>query len=454
MNRIQRVAALIFTYVCLTVVAQADDLVIREFEKQELTPIYWSEGADFGDFNQDGHLDVVSGPDIYLGPDFQHRYEFYPAVAPTRRNPNDRSYYANNNFFSFVYDFNADGWPDVLTVGLPNTEAYWYQNPGKSFSGAAPNQPEQPDQPEHWERHFVIDRVKNEAPVLGDLTGDGVPELLTAYGKHYGYASPNPVAPTLPWIFRPISTSKEEIHHYTHGMGYGDVDGDGRNDLLIGDGWLQQPASLQNDPDWTLHPFPFADRTGDDMWSGLKGGGQMFAYDVNGDGLNDVITSLDAHGWGLSWFEQSRTGKKITFQEHIILSKQEENTDNPYGVQFSQLHAVELVDIDGDGLKDIVTGMTYRAHEFSDPGSRQAPVIYYFRLTRQDGQVEFVPHLIDDKAGIGRLVVSGDINKDGLIDLVVGNKNGTFVFTQEVRNVDREEWEKAQPVRSEGFGQR
>ena len=165
MNRIQRVAALIFTYVCLTVVAQADDLVIREFEKQELTPIYWSEGADFGDFNQDGHLDIVSGPDIYLGPDFQHRYEFYPAVAPTRRNPNDRSYYANNNFFSFAFDFNADGWPDVLTVGLPNTEAYWYQNPGKSFSGAAPNQPDPPDQPEHWERHFVIDRVKNEAPV-------------------------------------------------------------------------------------------------------------------------------------------------------------------------------------------------------------------------------------------------------------------------------------------------
>ena len=66
-----------------------------------------------------------------------------------------------DNFFSFVFDFNADGWPDVLTVGLPNTEAYWYQNPGNSFSGPAP------DRPDHWERHFVIDRVKNEAPGFG-----------------------------------------------------------------------------------------------------------------------------------------------------------------------------------------------------------------------------------------------------------------------------------------------
>ncbi|MDE0363150.1 MAG: VCBS repeat-containing protein, partial [Rhodospirillaceae bacterium] len=237
MNKIQRAAALIFTYFCLTVGAQANDFVIREFVKQELTPAYWSEGADFGDFNQDGHQDVVSGPHIFLGPDFNHRYEYYPAVAPTKRQPNDHSIYSNDNFFSWVYDFDADGWPDVLTVGLPNTEAYWYQNPGNSFGGPAP------DRPDHWARHIVIDRVKNEAPEFVDITGDGVPELLMAYSRHYGYASPSPVAPTLPWIFHPISTSEEDVHHYTHGLGYGDVDGDGRTDVLHGDGWLQQPAS-------------------------------------------------------------------------------------------------------------------------------------------------------------------------------------------------------------------
>lgn len=445
MSRVQSIAVAAFTFLSTAVGAQTGDYVVHEFEKQELTPIYWSEGANFGDFNQDGHQDVVSGPHIFLGPDFKHRYEFYPSVAPTKRLPNDRSYYSLDNFFSFVFDFNADGWPDILTVGLPNTEAYWYQNPGKPFSGPPP------DEPVHWERHFVIDRVKNEAPGFGDITGDGVPELLLAYGRHYGYASPNPVAPTLPWIFRPVSTSEEEIHHYTHGMGYGDVDGDGRNDFLTGDGWLQQPSSLEGDPNWTFHPFPFADREGADPFDDLRGGGQMFAYDVNGDGLNDVITSLDAHGWGLSWFEQRRTGGKITFQEHRIMSKEAKNTDNPYGVQFSQLHAVDLADVDGDGLKDILTGKTYRAHDFADPGSREAPVVYYFRLTRNEGEVEFVPYQIDDQAGIGRQLESGDLNGDGLLDLVVGNKNGVFVFLQKVRTVDRMEWEKAQPVRRQDF---
>ncbi len=449
MNTIQRVAALIFTYLFFVVGAQADDLVVREFEKRQLTPVYWSEGASHGDFNQDGHQDIVSGPHMWLGPDFRHRYEYYPAVAPTKRLPNDFGFYSNDNFFSFVYDFNEDGWPDVMTVGLPNTPAYWYQNPGEAFGGEAPAQPV------HWERHFVVNRVKNEAPTFGDITGDGVPELLMAYHKHYGYVSPNPIAPTLPWIFHKISTEEDVVHHYTHGLGYGDVDGDGRMDVMHSNGWLQQPASLEGDPDWEFHPFPFVDRSGTDMWDILlKGGSNMFAYDVNGDGLNDIITSLDSHGWGLSWFEQVRTRGKISFREHAIMSKQAENTDNPYGVQFSQLHALELVDIDGDGLQDIVTGKTYRAHDFIDPGARQDPVVYYFRLTRKDGKVEYVPHQIDDEAGIGRQLVSGDLNGDGLPDLVVGNKLGAFVFIQKVRTVDQKEWQTAQPVRIQDMGDR
>lgn len=444
MNKIYRFTALTVIWSLLPLVALANDFVVREFEKRQLTSVYWSEGASLGDFNQDGHMDVVSGPHIWLGPDFEHLYEYYSPFAPTKMGPYARGYYSNDNFFSFVHDINKDGWPDVLRVGLPNTPAYWFENPGKSFSGPGP------ERPKHWIRHFVTNAVKNEAPTFVDITGDGEPELLMAYDKHYGYVSPNPVAPTLPWIFTPISTHDEIVHHWTHGLGFGDIDGDGRNDFITGDGWMRQPASLQFGEDWEYHPYPFFDRTGDSPYAKLSGGGDMYAYDVNGDGLNDVITSLDAHGWGLVWFEQIRNGDEITFQEHVIMSKQAENTDNPYGVQFSQLHAVDLVDIDGDGLKDIVTGKCYRAHDFADEGSREDPVIYYFRLTRQsDGGVHYVPYQIDDNSGIGRQLVSGDLNSDGLADIVAANKLGTFVFIQKARTVDRDEWEKNQPVRIE-----
>ena len=84
------------------------------------------------------------------------------------------------------------------------------------------------------------------------------------------------------------------------------------------------------------------------------------------------------------------------------------------------------------------------AHDFHDPGSREPAVIYWFKLTRHDGKVEYVPHRIDDNSGVGRQLVTGDLNKDGLLDFVIGNKNGAFVFLQQSRSVSQAEWNSAQ----------
>ena len=171
----------------------------------------------------------------------------------------------------------------------------------------------------------------------------------------------------------------------------------------------------------------------------------MFAYDVNGDGLNDVVCGLVAHGYGLAWYEQYRENGEIKFRPHVFMNK--EASENPYGVHFSQLHAVDLVDMDGDGLKDIVTGKRFWAHgKDGDPEPNSAPVLYWWKLVRySDHTAEFVPHLIDDASGIGTQVIAADYNGDGLPDIVVGNKRGTYVFTHAVKQVTPEEWEAAQP---------
>jgi hypothetical protein len=376
------------------------------WKKIQLSDIFTCEGAAVGDFNRDGHMDVVAGPWWYEGPDFTKKHEIYP--VKTWKPDNEYS----NNFFTFVYDFNKDGWPDVLVYGFPGLDASWFENPK--------------GEPGPWKKHEIFKSVDNESPTWADVNGDGVPDICCSTGGQLGYIT------IADGKFHPISP-KKDYNRFTHGLGVGDVNGDGKMDFIEARGWYEQPKSLEGDPEWTFHPVKFG-----------SGGAQMYVYDVNGDGLPDVITSIQAHGWGLSWFEQQKDG---TFKEHVIVGKDEK--DNPYGVKFSQMHAIELVDMDGDGLKDIVTGKRYFAHGSHGDQEPLAPaVLYWFKLVRnKDGSVDWIPHLIDDNSGVGTQVTVADVNGDGFPDVIVGNKKGAFVHVQERKKVSKEEWEKAQPKR-------
>lgn len=154
----------------------------------------------------------------------------------------------------------------------------------------------------------------------------------------------------------------------------------------------------------------------------------MYVYDVNADGRNDVIASINAHGFGLSWYENiAAPDGGITFKEHPITSRTEDEKIG--GVQFGQPHAIDLVDFDGDGLPDILTGKRWWAHgPTGDVQPNAAPVLYAFLLRRDGRNVRWEPHLIDDTTGVGTQVVAVDVNRDGRPDIVVGNKRGTVVL--------------------------
>ena len=386
----------------LVLAAAQDEYVVRTWKKIKVTDKFYSEGAYVGDFNKDGKMDVVAGPYWIEGPEFtkMHAYTEEKAYDP-------KNY--SKNFFAYSYDINKDGWTDIIIYGFPGEDVSWYENPqGK-------------DGP--WKRNKVIEKLDNESPQFVDVNGDGVPDVVGSTEGKLGYWT------IADWKFHPISP-KSHYQRFTHGLGIGDVNGDGKMDFLEAAGWWEQPKSLDGDPEWAFHKVQFG-----------KGGAQMFAYDVNGDGLNDVITSIQAHGYGLSWFEQQKDG---TFKEHVIVGSKEE--DNKYGVKFSQLHAVDLVDMDGDGLKDIVTGKRYWAH---GPGGDQEPgapaVLYWFKLVRGKDGVDFIPFKIDDDSGIGVQVLATDLNGDKYPDVVVGNKKGIFVHIGETKKVSKEEYEKQLP---------
>ena len=426
LNRLLAAASLAFLVPAL----QAEEL--HSFRATQLSDQFWSEGANFGDLNNDKINDVISGPSWWEGPDFKKRHEYYPATTTFKRRLGPQTTVTipgfegalgvankySDNFFAWPYDFNKDGWNDILIIGFPGKETCWFENP----KGAET----------HWKRHVIFTQTDNESPTFTDITGDGKPELICITKGRYGYATPDWIAPEKPWTFHPITPDKK-YGNFTHGMGVGDVNGDGRLDLLEKDGWWEQPASLEGDPEWTFHAAPFG-----------KGGSQMYAYDVNGDGLNDVISAITAHSFGLAWYEQLREGG---FREHIIMNRHPH--ENRYGVKFSEVHAIDLVDMDGDGLKDIVTGKRFWSHgRIGDPDRNDTAVLYWFRLVRgEDKSVDFVPYLINDDSGVGTQVVAGDINGDALPDVVVGNKKGTVVLLHEKKTVSREDWEKAQPKR-------
>ncbi|MBV9442611.1 MAG: VCBS repeat-containing protein, partial [Acidobacteriaceae bacterium] len=344
--------------------------ISSHFRMQRLDDFFSSWGATTGDINHDGIPDVIAGPYYFLGPDYTERHAFTAArtYSPATNFPQGMVY--------FAYDFTGDGWTDILAVD--SRPIYLYVNP----RGEA----------RRWDRYNVVPNANSEIELFRDIDGDGKPEVLfTGPSAVMAYAKPDPNNPTGLWKVHTIS---EPGLAGPHGMGIGDINGDGRMDVVNSRGWWEQPASGAADGLWKFHPQAFG-----------TGGAEMGVYDVNGDGLNDVVTAIAAHGWGLAWFEQKRDPQgNISFVRHDIMG--DFSTKNAGGVTFSELHAAAFADLDGDGIPDMVVGKRLYSHLEShlDPDPYDAAVLYWYRTVRNPkapGGAEFVPELINNRSGVG-----------------------------------------------------
>jgi hypothetical protein len=368
------------------------------WKKTMIDRVFRSEGVAVADVNKDGKPDILIGEAWYEAPD----WKMHEITKLGDYGDGLRTY--SNSFCCWADDINGDGWPDLIVIRFPGKPCYWYENPqGKSG---------------HWPEHMICDNACNETPQYVDLFGNGKRVLVMGVqpnGKGDGHQGQMAWLkpgkdPTQPWEMHPISEPSQPgkevpgTFMFSHGLGVGDINGDKRLDVICTDGWWEQPEK-DDGKAWTFHPAKLGDACAD-----------MYAYDMDGDGKADVISS-SAHKFGI-WWHQQRSGTE--FIHHDLFKD-----------LVSETHALHFVDINGDGLKDLVTGKRWWSHGRAEPGSDKASMLYWFEARKdKDGMTTFHPHEIDNDSGIGTQFAIADVNGDGLPDIVTSNKKGTYLFEQ------------------------
>jgi hypothetical protein len=359
------------------------------WHKTVLDSRFRSEGVCVADVNRDGRFDVLTGNYWYEAPTEAGGEWIRRSIREAPEFDGATGY--SNTFINFTMDVNRDGWPDLIVIGFPGKEAYWLENPR---GGAGP-----------WKEHLLWHSACNESPAFADIDGDGEPELVFSTDElEMAWYKPGP-DPYAPWqCFKISEPGAPATKKYAHGLGVGDVDGDGRADVVCRHGFWRAPVDPRSGP-WEWAPVDFGPDSA-----------HMPVYDFNGDGRPDVLSS-SAHLKGIWWHEQTGSGWKT----HTI------------DESWSQSHAIVLADINGDGVQDFVIGKRFWAHGPKGDVEADFPCVLYWYETRRDGAggVSWARHLIDDDSGVGTQFEVVDVNGDGLLDVVTANKKGVFLFTQE-----------------------
>ena len=339
------------------------------------------EAAAVFDVDSDGHLDIVSGGYWHAGPEFKEQFYIW---EPKR----EGDYY--DDFSDYPMDINGDGHLDIVTGGWWSEKAQWLQNPG-TRDGV-------------WTMHDIGGVGNVERNTFYDLDNDGLVEVIPNSTKRLA-------------IFKLVVDAQGKgtgkFDEYTvrdgaagHGQGFGDLNHDGRVDIILIDGWYEQAEGGISAP-WIWHGGEYNFGTASVP---------VLACDVNKDGLNDVIVG-QGHSYGMDWYEQKKDGDARSWIKHEIEPLR------------SQFHDMAFADVDNDNELEVVTGKRWRAHPAGDPGGDDPIGIYYYEINGGD----FVRHTLDygppeTASGAGIYLWVEDVDGDGWKDIVAPGKQGLYLF--------------------------
>jgi dienelactone hydrolase len=334
------------------------------------------------DVDHDGRPEIVSGQYCYEPPDWQRHT--IREVQLIRGRYDDYS--------NLPLDVNGDGWMDLVSCNYRSSSLYWVRNPGETDS--------------LWSNHVIDTPGPSETGRLADIDGDGQLDVLpsgTKFAAWYEVVMNDTAAGEKRphWIRHDLP---EQL--IAHGVGCGDINGDGRDDLVNPRGWAEAPE----DP-----------RTGRWIWHGEFNlhrdvGLPILVVDVDNDGDNDLVWGR-GHDTGLYWTEQTRSpDAQRVWVRHAI------------DTSWSQAHSIMLADIDGDDRQDLVAGKRYMGHDGKDPGEYDPLAIYWYRFCQDTKTWE--RHLVSwgDDCGFDLDPKCADVDQDGDVDIVAPARSGLFLL--------------------------